>query len=52
MKITAEHLARGAYVYVRQSTADQLVNNPESRRRQPWPCRASAVPWLERRHRH
>lgn len=34
MKITAEHLARGAYVYVRQSTADQLVNNPESRRRQ------------------
>ncbi|MER9470678.1 recombinase family protein, partial [Mesorhizobium sp. M0482] len=34
MKITAEHLARGAYVYVRQSTADQLVKNPESRRRQ------------------
>jgi len=33
-KITAEHLARVAYVYVRQSTADQLLNNPESRRRQ------------------
>jgi excisionase family DNA binding protein len=33
-KITAEHLARDAYVYVRQSTADQLLNNPESRRRQ------------------
>src|SRR5881394_639437 len=33
-KITAEHLAREAYVYVRQSTADQLLNNPESRRRQ------------------
>jgi DNA invertase Pin-like site-specific DNA recombinase len=33
-KITAEHLARGAYVYVRQSTADQLTHNPESRRRQ------------------
>ena len=33
-KVTAEHLARGAYVYVRQSTADQLLNNPESRRRQ------------------
>src|SRR5205814_1080454 len=32
--ITAEHLAREAYVYVRQSTADQLLNNPESRRRQ------------------
>jgi DNA invertase Pin-like site-specific DNA recombinase len=33
-KITAEHLARSAYVYVRQSTADQLVHNQESRRRQ------------------
>src|SRR5213079_2391069 len=33
-KITPEHLTRDAYVYVRQSTADQLLNNPESRRRQ------------------
>ena len=33
-RITPEHLAREAYVYVRQSTADQLLNNPESRRRQ------------------
>ena len=33
-KISSEHLARGAYVYVRQSTADQLRNNHESRRRQ------------------
>lgn len=33
-KITPEHLARGAYVYVRQSTADQLLHNHESRRRQ------------------
>jgi DNA invertase Pin-like site-specific DNA recombinase len=33
-KITTDHLARTAYVYIRQSTADQLVNNPESRRRQ------------------
>jgi DNA invertase Pin-like site-specific DNA recombinase len=33
-KITAEHLARSAYVYVRQSTADQLVHNQESRHRQ------------------
>ena len=33
-KIAAEHLARDAYVYVRQSTPDQLLNNPESRRRQ------------------
>ncbi|MER8798884.1 hypothetical protein NKH75_33010 [Mesorhizobium sp. M0984] len=51
MKITAEHLARGAYVYVRQSTADQLVKNPESRRRQ-YGLAERAVPWLERRHRH
>lgn len=34
MKITSDHLARGAYIYVRQSTVDQLANNHESRRRQ------------------
>ena len=33
-KITAEHLARSAYVYFRQSTADQIAHNHESRRRQ------------------
>jgi hypothetical protein len=33
-KITAEHLARSAYVYIRQSTHDQLVHNHQSRRRQ------------------
>src|SRR5229473_1544075 len=33
-KITAEHLARSAYVYIRQSTADQLIHNRESQRRQ------------------
>ena len=33
-KITAEHLARSAYVYVRQSTPDQLLHNLESQRRQ------------------
>src|ERR1700720_2639757 len=33
-KITPDHLTRSAYVYVRQSTPDQLTNNPESRRRQ------------------
>jgi DNA invertase Pin-like site-specific DNA recombinase len=33
-KITSEHLARGAFVYVRQSTSDQILNNHESRRRQ------------------
>jgi DNA invertase Pin-like site-specific DNA recombinase len=33
-KITPEHLLRDAYVYIRQSTSDQLAHNPESRRRQ------------------
>jgi DNA invertase Pin-like site-specific DNA recombinase len=33
-KITAEHLAHSAFVYIRQSTPDQLVHNQESRRRQ------------------
>ncbi len=33
-KITVEHLARCAYVYIRQSTPDQLTRNHESQRRQ------------------
>jgi DNA invertase Pin-like site-specific DNA recombinase len=33
-KITPNHLARGAFVYVRQSTADQVNHNLESQRRQ------------------
>jgi DNA invertase Pin-like site-specific DNA recombinase len=33
-KITSEHLACAAFVYVRQSTAYQVVNNLESQRRQ------------------
>lgn len=33
-KITTEHLARSAFVYVRQSTVYQVVNNVESQRRQ------------------
>jgi len=33
-KIMPEHLARTAYIYVRQSTAYQVVNNLESQRRQ------------------
>jgi len=45
-KITPEHLTRHAYVYVRQSTADQLLNNPESRRRQyALVTRARALGW-------
>ena len=45
-KITPEHLARGAYIYVRQSTADQVLNNHESRRRQyALADRARALGW-------
>ncbi len=33
-KITPDHLARQAAIYIRQSTADQVVNNLESQRRQ------------------
>src|SRR5262252_8446941 len=45
-KITHDHLARSAYVYVRQSTPDQLANNPESRRRQyALATRARALGW-------
>jgi len=47
-KISPEHLARGAYVYVRQSTADQLRNNHESRRRQyALADRARTLGWTE-----
>ena len=45
-KITSDHLARSAYVYVRQSSMDQLLHNPESRRRQyALTTRASALGW-------
>ena len=33
-EITSEHLAHSAFVHIRQSTADQLVHNKESQRRQ------------------
>ena len=33
-KISADHLSRRAVVYIRQSTADQVPHNAESRRRQ------------------
>jgi excisionase family DNA binding protein len=45
-KITTDHLARSAYVYVRQSSVDQLLHNPESRRRQyALTTRARALGW-------
>ena len=33
-KVTADHLSRDAYLYVRQSTVRQVYENPESTRRQ------------------
>jgi DNA invertase Pin-like site-specific DNA recombinase len=48
MKITPDHLARGAFIYVRQSTADQLLNNHESRLRQYGLAdRARALGWAD-----
>ena len=47
-KITSEHLARVAFVYIRQSTPDQLKHNHESRRRQYAQAdRARALGWSE-----
>lgn len=47
-KITPDHLARAAYVYVRQSTADQVQHNHESRRRQfALAGRARELGWSE-----
>ena len=45
-KITPEHLARQAVVYIRQSTPDQVVHNLESKRRQyNLPERARQLGW-------
>ena len=45
-KITPDHLARQAIVYIRQSTADQVSNNLESKRRQyNLPERARQLGW-------
>ena len=33
-KVTADHLSRDAYLYVRQSTVRQVYENTESTRRQ------------------
>jgi len=47
-KITPEHRDRQAYVYVRQSTSDQLLHNHESRRRQyALADRARALGWSD-----
>jgi excisionase family DNA binding protein len=47
-KISAEHLSRGAVVYLRQSTPEQVRSNAESRRRQyGLQERARALGWSE-----
>jgi len=46
MKVTADHLRRDAYLYVRQSSLQQVANNTESGRRQyDLRGRAVAVGW-------
>src|ERR1700681_3215696 len=48
MKITPDHLARGAFSYIRQSTVDQLANKHESRLRQYGLAdRARALGWTD-----
>ena len=48
MKITPDRLARGAFIYIRQSTVDQLANNHESRLRQYGLAdRARALGWTD-----
>ena len=47
-KIAPDHLGRNAFVYVRQSTQDQLLHNHESRRRQyALSDRARQLGWAE-----
>ena len=49
-KITAQHLRRNAYLYVRQSTLQQVLTNTESTRRQyELRRRAVALGWAEER---
>src|SRR6202040_752556 len=48
MKITPDHLARGVFIYIRQSPVDQLANNHESRLRQYGLAdRARALGWTD-----
>ena len=49
-KITAEHLSRQAYLYVRQSTLRQVLENTESTKCQYAPReRAVALGWAPSR---
>ncbi|MFE2968291.1 recombinase family protein [Streptomyces sp. NPDC059340] len=47
-KVTADHLRRDAYLYVRQSSLKQVVNNSESTQRQyALRGRAVALGWTD-----
>jgi DNA invertase Pin-like site-specific DNA recombinase len=49
-KVTPEHLKRNAYLYVRQSSLRQVIENTESRRRQyELRQRAVALGWPDER---
>lgn len=49
-KVTAEHLGRDAYLYVRQSTLKQVIENTESAKRQyGLKSRALTLGWDESR---
>ena len=49
-KVTARHLERSAYLYVRQSTVRQVIENPESTQRQyALRQRAVALGWSSER---
>ncbi len=44
-KVAVSHLKRDAYVYVRQSTLQQLAHNTESTQRHGSACPQSACGW-------
>ena len=49
-KVTSEHLKRSAYLYIRQSTLRQVIENTESAKRQyALRQRAMALGWSEER---
>ncbi len=47
-KVTADHLRRDAYLYVRQSSLYQVANNTESSRRSVRPARSGGRARLAR----
>ena len=51
-KITADHLARRACVYIRQSTPEQVRHNLESKRRQYGLVESGTHPGLAGDRRH